>query len=213
MSRLREPFNSLSHLIGAVLSAIVLLFFIIRGALIGNALFIIGATIFGVSLIALYTMSGLYHGLVVSAQKIALMRKLDHTMIYVLIAGSYTPVCLLALDGLWRILFLSSIWAIAILGITAKWLWFNMPRKIYTMLYVIMGWLALVAIWPLYQNLSTLAFSMLVTGGIFYTVGAVIYAAKPKWVSTTHIGFHEWFHILILAGSTSHVIMVTSLLS
>jgi hemolysin III len=157
-------------------------------------------------------MSGLYHGLVLSAKKIAIMRKLDHTMIYILIAGTYTPVCLLALSGLWRILFLSSIWAIALLGITAKWLWFNMPRRLYTLIYVLMGWMALVVIYPLYQNLSPLAFSMLVTGGIFYTIGALVYATKPKWLSVTPIGFHEWFHILILAGSTSHVIMVTSLL-
>lgn len=212
MTKLREPFNALSHFIGAGLSLIAIIVLLIRGILQANGLFIVGSIVFGMALVALYTMSGLYHGLRLSAQKLVTMRKLDHTMIYVLIAGTYTPICLLALDGWWRIVFLSAIWGIAALGIVAKWLWFNMPRMLYTGLYVLMGWLAMVVIWPLYQNLSPLGFWTLVAGGILYTLGAVIYALKPKFLSITHLGFHEWFHMFILAGSLSHFITVSLLI-
>jgi hemolysin III len=211
MSRLREPFNAISHFIGAILAFVVLILLIIRGVYLQNSLYIIGSLIFGLAMIALYTMSGLYHGLRVSENALKIMRRLDHTMIYILIAGTYTPVCLIALSGMWRVGFLVAIWSIAAFGIATKWLWFNMPRLLYTSIYVVMGWIALVGIWPLYQSLNGFAFTMLVTGGVLYTMGAVVYAFKPKFFNTLRIGFHECFHLFILAGSAAHVAMVLTL--
>lgn len=211
MSRLREPFNALSHLIGAGFALVAWILLVWRGLYLQSTLFIIGATIFCIAMIGLYTMSGLYHGLNLKPKAITIMRRLDHTMIYILIAGTYTPVCLMALTGAWRIGFLVAIWSIAILGIATKWLWFNMPRVLYTGIYVLMGWIALVGIWPLYLSLTAFGFWMLVTGGVLYTLGAVVYAFKPKFFSHLVIGFHECFHLFILAGSAAHVMMVMTL--
>lgn len=207
----REPFNALSHLVGAAIGLIVGISLIVRGILLGSALYTVGSAVFCLAMVALYTTSGLYHGLKISDKAQAIMRRLDHTMIYVLIAGTYTPVCLMALDGGWRIGVLIGIWGIAALGIATKWLWFNMPRVLYTSIYVIMGWVAVIAIWPLYQAMSSFGFSMMVTGGVLYTLGAVIYAFKPKFFNRLHIGFHECFHLFILAGSTAHVLMIVTL--
>lgn len=207
----REPFNALSHLIGAALGLLVGISLIARGLYMGSTLYTVGSAIFCLAMVGLYTTSGLYHGLRVSDRVQGVMRKLDHTMIYILIAGTYTPVCLMALDGLWRIGVLAGVWGIALLGIATKWLWFNMPRLLYTGIYVIMGWVALVAIWPLYLNMSAFGFSMMVTGGVLYTLGAVVYAFKPKFFKYLHIGFHECFHLFILAGSAAHVLMIVTL--
>ncbi len=207
----REPFNALSHLFGAGVGLIVGISLVIRGLYLGSMLYTIGSAVFCLAMVALYTTSGLYHGLKVNDRVQAVMRRLDHTMIYILIAGTYTPVCLMALSGGWRIGVLIGIWGIAALGIATKWLWFNMPRLLYTSIYVIMGWVAVVAIWPLYQNMSSFGFSMMVTGGVLYTLGALIYAFKPKFFRYLHIGFHECFHLFILAGSVAHMLMVVTL--
>lgn len=207
----REPFNALSHLIGAGIGLIVGVSLMVRGLLLGSVPYTVGSTIFCLAMVALYTTSGLYHGLKVSEPVQKFMRRLDHTMIYILIAGTYTPVCLMALTGNWRIGVLIGVWSIAALGIATKWLWFNMPRLLYTAIYVVMGWVAVVAIWPLYQNMSSFGFSMMVTGGVLYTLGALIYAFKPAFFKYLHIGFHECFHLFILAGSAAHMLMVVSL--
>lgn len=207
----REPFNALSHLVGAALGLVVGISLIVRGLVLNNMLYTIGSAVFCLAVVALYTTSGLYHGLKVDDRIQAIMRKLDHTMIYILIAGTYTPVCLMALSGYWRIGILVGIWGIAALGIATKWLWFNMPRLLYTGIYVVMGWVAVIAIWPLYQSMSGFGFSMMVSGGVLYTLGALVYAFKPKFFTRLHLGFHECFHLFILAGSTAHVLMIMSL--
>lgn len=208
-SYIREPINAFTHLGGALLffiAAIVLLFL---GASTPyfTLNFIISVIVFGLSLVLLYTTSGIYH--LVNAREAVLLKlkKLDHSMIFVLIAGSYTPFCLLSLSGVWKWSILSVVWIIAVLGITAKVLWIDMPRWLSTALYIGMGWIALFALKPLYDSLSFLPFFLLVLGGVMYTIGGVIYAIKKPNLSKS-FGFHELFHIFCILGSGCHYFSV-----
>lgn len=134
------------------------------------------------------------------------MQKLDHSMIFVLIAGSYSPFCLYVLPKSKGVPLLIGLWVIALLGILCKIFWMDMPRVLSTGIYIIMGWAALFVVKDLYFALDKIAFELLVAGGLFYTIGGVIYGIqKPhmgKWTS------HDIFHIFILLGSTAHVLLV-----
>lgn len=207
--KLREPINSITHLSGAVLSLIALFAMLAKG-FITNAsnIAIASVTIFGISLILLYTVSGTYHGIVSTDKIINFFHKLDHSMIFILIAGSYAPFCLIALGGtLGRNMFLVMI-SIAIAGIVFKLCWFNAPRWLQTALYIAMGWSAIFVIKPLSIALPSISIFLLVLGGIFYTIGGVIYGTKSKKIKIGNFGFHEIFHIFILLGSLTHFICV-----
>lgn len=201
----REPINSFTHLIGAVISligTILLLLFGKNGEPLTTTAFI-SMVIFGLSLVLLYTTSGIYH-LVKSTDKVLLkLKKLDHAMIFVLIAGSYTPFCLLSLTGIWKWSIISIVWTLAIVGIFLKVFWINMPRWLSTGLYIGMGWIAIFALKPLYVSLSFGGFFWLVCGGIMYTIGGVIYGLKKPNFSSS-FGFHELFHIFVMLGSACH---------
>ena len=203
--KLREPINSITHLSGAVFSFIAL-FAMLAKAFVTNAsnISIASVTIFGISLILLYTVSGTYHGIISSDKIINFLQKLDHSMIFILIAGSYAPFCLIALGGiLGRNMFLVMI-SIAIAGIVFKLCWFSAPRWLQTALYIAMGWSAIFVIKPLYAALPPVSIFLLVLGGIFYTIGGVIYATKSKKIKIGTFGFHEIFHVFILLGSLTH---------
>ncbi|MGL6105104.1 PAQR family membrane homeostasis protein TrhA [Romboutsia sp.] len=206
---LREPINGFTHLVGAVLSFIALLALVIKTAINQpNAVALTAVIIFGLSMILLYAASATYH-LVVSTDKvISFLRRLDHSMIFVLIAGSYTPFCLIALQGPTGWTLFTIITLIAIVGVTFKLVWFNCPRWISTIIYVGMGWIAIFLIIPLYKALSLQGLSLLVVGGFLYTVGALIYATKPSFLKFKHFGFHEIFHIFIMLGTLAHFICV-----
>ena len=139
---------------------------------------------------------------------IKFLRKLDHSMIFILIAGSYAPFCLISLNGFkgW-ILFGVEI-LIAVLGVSFKLIWFNCPRWVSTLIYVVMGWGAIFLIVPLYKSLSTVGLMLLVGGGVFYTIGAIIYGTKPKFLKLKKLEFHEIFHIFILLGSLCQYLCV-----
>ena len=139
---------------------------------------------------------------------IAFLRKIDHSMIFVLIAGSYTPFCLISLNGTTGWIIFSIVTVIAIAGILFKMVWFNCPRWLSTALYIAMGWIIIFASSPLSHRLSEQGFFLLLLGGIFYTIGGVIYAVKPKFLESKYLGFHEIFHIFILLGSLSHFLSV-----
>ena len=178
--------------------------------LINNAsnIDIASVTIFGISLILLYTVSGTYHGIMSSDKIINFFQKLDHSMIFILIAGSYAPFCLIALGGtLGRNMFLIMI-SIAIAGIVFKLCWFNSPRWLQTALYIAMGWSAIFVVKPLSAALPPLSIFLLVLGGIFYTIGGVIYGTKSEKIKIGNFGFHEIFHVFILLGSLTHFICV-----
>jgi len=205
---MKEPVNTLTHLTGALLSVIALVWMTIKGVSNGSTLQIVSAIIFGLSLIALYTASTVYHWVPSSEKKNALLRRVDHSMIYILIAGTYTPVCLLALKGVMGWTLFALVWGLAIVGIIMKLVWFSAPRWLYTSFYLILGWMAIFFIVPLYKALPIQGFIWLVTGGLLYSVGSIIYATKSKRIQISVFGFHEIFHMFVLGGSFSHFLMI-----
>jgi hemolysin III len=206
----REPFNGFSHLFGAIISLAGLISLIIKACLSPQLtnLKLVGVIIFGFSLIFLYTASSIYH-LVNSSQKVILfLRKLDHSMIYVLIAGTYTPICLICLTGNLRWYIFTAIWLLAAVGILLKLTFFNLPRWISTSFYIGMGWFVVFFISPVSRAISAKGMVFLVLGGIFYTLGGIIYASKWPKLHTKILGFHEIFHLFILLGSLNHYICI-----
>lgn len=207
---IKEPINSLTHLIGAVLSAVATGFMIYKSVINHNPYQLAGAITFGISLICLYSASTIYHWVFSSEKLYTILRKIDHSMIYVLIAGTYTPVCLVTLKGTMGWVLFGIIWGLAILGIVMKMFWLNAPRWLYTAFYLILGWMAIFFIGPIYRAIPFNGFVWLVTGGLMYTVGSVIYATKSSIFRFKYLGFHEIFHLFILSGSLSHFIMVNN---
>ncbi|WP_059172414.1 hemolysin III family protein [Bacillus sp. FJAT-27445] len=206
---IREPINGLTHLAGAVLSFIGLLAMVIKAAsTAASPLAIAAVIIFGVSMILLYSASATYHMVIARDKAIAFLRRVDHSMIFVLIAGTYTPYCLISLNGATGWVLFGIIATAAISGIVFKMVWFNCPRWLSTALYIIMGWMVIFVASPLAGSIHDGGLSLLVIGGIFYTIGGIIYAAKPNFLRTKHMGFHEIFHIFILLGSLAHFLSV-----
>ena len=207
--KLREPINSITHLAGALFSLIALIAMLIK-AISTNAssVGILSVTIFGISLILLYISSGTYHGIISSDKVISIFKKLDHSMIFVLIAGSYAPFCLLTIGGKFGVTMFIIMITLAVLGIIFKLCWFTCPCWVDSTMYIGLGWAALFMIKPLASILPAISLFLLVLGGIFYTIGGVIYASKSKKLTIGNWGFHEIFHIFILLGSLSHFICV-----
>lgn len=206
---IREPINSISHLIGVISSFFGLLAMIIKVVTVDDfsPSKLTSAIIFGLSLIFLYTASSIYHTVKSSDKVITILRKLDHSMIFVLIAGTYTPICAVVLKGGLRTGVLATVWTLAIVGILVKVFWSNCPRWLYTSFYIAMGWMALTLSVPIYTNLLLSGFLWLLIGGILYTIGGIIYAIKSPNISPK-FGFHEIFHIFVLMGSFSHFWLV-----
>lgn len=163
---------------------------------------------FGISLILLYITSGTYHGIISSDKVISIFKKLDHSMIFVLIAGSYAPFCLLTIGGKFGVTMFIIMITLAVLGIIFKLCWFTCPCWVDSTMYIGLGWAALFMIKSLASILPAISLFLLVLGGIFYTIGGVIYASKSKKLTIGNWGFHEIFHIFILLGSLSHFICV-----
>ena len=206
---IREPINGLTHLAGAILSLIALIAMIVKVALDNPTVIgLIAVTIFGVSMILLYATSATYHMVISSDTVINFLQRLDHSMIFVLIAGSYTPFCLIVLNGKSGWILFSIVTLIAICGIIFKLAWFNCPRTLSTSIYIVMGWLAVFVFKPLLTSLSGPGLFLLIIGGVLYTIGGIIYAIKPKCLTFKHLGFHEIFHIFILLGSLYHFLCI-----
>ncbi|MGL4737501.1 MAG: PAQR family membrane homeostasis protein TrhA [Cellulosilyticaceae bacterium] len=204
-SYVREPINAFTHLTGAVISLIGTVLILLLGKQ-GEPLSApawISMIIFGLSLVLLYTTSGIYHLVQTTDHILLKLKKLDHSMIFILIAGSYTPFCLLSLEGVWKWSIITVVWSLAIIGIFLKMFWINMPRWLSTGLYIGMGWIAIFALKPLYDSLSLGGFVWLVLGGVMYTIGGVIYGLKKPNISES-FGFHEIFHIFVMLGSACH---------
>ena len=200
---IREPVNALTHLLGAVLSIIGTIVLLSYTEAPLNPVTIISILIFGISLAALYTTSGIYHLVHTTDAILTKLRKLDHSMIFLLIAGSYTPFCMLSLSGAWQWSIIIIVWSLALIGIILKMFWIDMPRWLSTGFYIGMGWIALFALKPLYDSLSIGGFFFLLLGGIMYTLGGIIYGIKKPNFSP-EFGFHEIFHIFVLLGSFCH---------
>jgi hemolysin III len=165
-------------------------------------------TIYGVSVILLYGASTLYHWVSTTPKKEIFLRKMDHCAIYLLIAGSYTPVFYYGLDGAWKWIMLSCVWSLAMIGIVLKLFYIHAPRYISTSFYVTLGWIALIPFVQLINTLPTGAIILMVLGGVFYTIGAIIYATKCFNFFPNKFGFHEVFHLFVMAGTALHFAMM-----
>ena len=208
MMRAREPISSLSHLIGAVFFAAATVLLILKTVIWSewSVKVLVGVILFGCSLVALYAASSVYHFFNGSQKILLYLRKLDHAMIYVLIAGTYTPILLKYMAGLEGWIFTFAMWACAGIGIIIKLCWFSAPRWLQTVLYIAMGWAILFDL-SIFQSMSGAAFFLLAAGGISYTIGGLIYMLKKPNISAT-FGFHELFHIFVLLGSLFHFLMI-----
>ncbi len=206
---LREPVNSLTHFAGILLSIAGLVALLVLSA--GEPWRTVSFAVYGGALVLLYTASTLLHALRVGAEGQRRLRLLDHAAIFVLIAGSYTPIALVTLQqrsAVWGWGLFGAAWGIALLGIVFKLFWLEAPRWLSTALYLLMGWLALVAIVPIVQTLPSGGVLWLVAGGLFYSVGAVVYGLKkPDWFPGV-LGYHELWHLFVLAGSACHFVMM-----
>ena len=203
-SKIKDPFSALSHLVGAVLSIIGSIILICNASQKATTWHIVSFSIYGISLILLYTASTIYHWLPLCDEDGLIYRKLDHMMIYVLIAGTYTPICLTSLRGPWGWSLLIGIWILAIGGIILKSISMNIPRWISTVIYIIMGWLVVIAFYPLKKEVPLAGIGWLVGGGVFYTLGAIFYAKKWPKFNCKWFGFHELFHLFVMGGSFCH---------
>lgn len=202
-----EPVSSITHLVGASLSIIGLVFLVIISALKGNVWHIISFSIFGAALVLLYLASTLYHFFDINTKAKNVFRRIDHSMIYVLIAATYTPVCLTALRGVWGWSILVVIWTIAITGISLKSSGVMMKGGLSMISYILMGWVIVIAIFPLSKIIPLSNILWLLLGGIFYTIGASFFyfekeEQKKIW------GPHETFHIFVILGSVAHYVFV-----
>lgn len=206
--KIREKVNSLTHLIGAAV-ALLGLILLIRKAIDSSVppKILVGVIVFGLSLIALYTTSGIYHMLVVPQKILLRLKKLDHSMIFVLIAGTFTPILLTTLNGPWQTYSLILIWSIALGGVLFKIFWIQAPRWLYTGIYLGMGWMGALLVGAVYQRAGIGGLLFLILGGLSYSVGAVIYGLKKPNFSK-EFGFHEFFHCFDLLGSLFHYFLV-----
>jgi len=204
--KIKDPVSGLSHLLGLILSIIGTIFLIYFAYKQNDPIKIFSFFVFGLSMIFLYGSSTIYHLFGHSPEEVDIFRKIDHAMIYILIAGTYTPFCLIALKGslgLWSTII---IWALAMLGIGTvffKSFWEKTPRWFATFLYVLMGWLSIIIIYPLFKATGIETVLLLLIGGIFYNIGAIIYAIKKPNIHK-YFGFHELFHIFVLLGTAIH---------
>ncbi|HSU98291.1 MAG TPA: hemolysin III family protein, partial [Gemmatimonadaceae bacterium] len=194
---IREPVNALTHLLGAVLAAIGMVVLLVNGAANDSARQVVAFAIFGTSLVLLYSTSGIYHSLNCSERGLAMLRRLDHMMIYVLIAGTYTPVCLVLLRGSLGVTLLIVVWIMALAGVVQKLAWMHAPRWFSTVLYLGMGWAAMILAKPLLGAAPLGFFLWIIAGGLFYSVGAVVYATKWPNPAPRTFGFHEIWHLFV----------------
>ncbi|MBI2627381.1 hemolysin III family protein [Candidatus Nomurabacteria bacterium] len=201
------------HLIGVGLASAVLVMLLVLGAKRGDAWHIVGYSIYGAGLILLYLASASYHLVPHSQERLkAVLRKLDHAMIYILIAATYTPITFLALSGGWRWSIFGVIWGLAILGIFIKLLSWKISPAVSISLYIAMGWLITIAFSPLMNGINTATLWLLISGGVSYTLGAIFFALERVLPQRKYFWAHEIFHVFVLGGSTLHTIAMFFLL-
>ncbi|WP_296091945.1 PAQR family membrane homeostasis protein TrhA [Dorea sp.] len=207
---IKDPGSAITHFIGMLMAIFAAIPLLIKAAREPSRIYIIAITIYAVSLILLYAASTTYHTFNKSRKVNTILKKIDHMMISVLIAGSYTPICLLVLGGKTGLILLTIVWAFAIAGILIKAFWVFCPKWVSSVLYIGMGWTCVLAFTQLLNSLSPAAFGWLLAGGIIYTVGGVIYALKLPIFNSKHkyFGSHEIFHLFVMAGSACHFVVM-----
>ena len=207
---IREPGSAITHFIGMMMALVAATPLLIKAALSSGTLGFRAMAIFILSMVLLYGASATYHSVNLTGKALRFFKKLDHMMIFVLIAGTYTPVCLIILGGPLGYTLLAVVWGIALFGIILKACWVTCPKWFSSMIYIAMGWVCLGVFGTLWDTLPHAAFLWLLAGGIFYTVGGVIYALKLSVFNGKHkyFGSHEIFHIFVMLGSICHFIFM-----
>ena len=202
----REPVNSLTHWLAAILALLGLVALLIVGW--GTPAKVISLVIYGASMIFLFSASATYHMVQVKDQALEIFRKVDHVAIYFLIAGTYTPFCVNAFSGFWKWGMLSIIWSLALIGIIVKVFYIRAPRWLNAGIYLIMGWLCIAAIGQMLAVLPVWVISWLIAGGVLYTLGAVVYITRIFNFVPGVFGFHEIWHIFVMLAAAAHFVAV-----
>ena len=204
---IREPGSAITHFIACLMAAVATSPLIVKSH---GGMKTVSLAIFAASMILLYGASALYHSVNVTDQVLRIFRKIDHMMIFVLIAGSYTPVCLIVLGGSMGYTLLTLVWGVAIAGMCVNALWITCPKWFSSIIYIAMGWLCLLVFGTLWNTLPHAAFGWLLAGGIIYTIGGIIYALKLPVFNSLHkyFGSHEIFHLFVMGGSICHFIFM-----
>ena len=207
---LKDPGSAITHFIGMLMAVFASVPLLIRAASNPNRVCVISLAVFILSMILLYAASTTYHSLNISPKINRILRKIDHMMIFILIAGTYTPVCLIVLPQKIGYPLCALVWGIAIAGILIKAFWITCPKWFSSMLYIAMGWTCVLAFTQIVNSLSTVAFGWLLTGGLIYTAGGIIYALKLPIFNAKHknFGSHEIFHLFVMGGSACHLILM-----
>ena len=208
--KIKDPWSALTHFIGMLLALFATAPLLVKAAFSGERMNVYAMSVFMISMILLYAASAMYHAFGIGDRLYIVLKKIDHMMIPVLIAGTYTPICLISLkDGIGPILF-AMVWIMAIGSILIKAFWVTCPQWFSSALYIAMGWLCIMGMSSIVQNLSRPAFLWLLIGGILYTVGGVIYALKLPLFNSRHksFGSHEIFHLFVMGGSFCHYIVM-----
>ena len=206
----KDPGSAITHFIGMLMAVFASVPLLMKAAREPERIYVVSIIIYAASLILLYAAITNYHTVNKSNRNNTILKKIDHMMISVLIAGSYTPICLLVLRGKLGITLLAVVWSFAIAGIVIKAFWINCPKWVSSVLYIGMGWTCVLAFSQLLNTLSPAAFGWLLAGGIIYTVGGVIYALKLPLFNRKHqyFGSHEIFHLFVMGGSACHFVVM-----
>ena len=207
---IKDPGSAITHFIGMLMAIFAAIPLLIQAAKERDSVYLVSLTVYAVSMVLLYAASTTYHTFDISKKVNTILKKIDHMMIFVLIAGSYTPICLLVLDRNIGIPLLILVWGIAIVGIFIKAFWVYCPKWVSSILYIGMGWTCVLAFGQMLNGLSTAEFGWLLAGGIIYTIGGIIYALKLPIFNMKHknFGSHEIFHLFVMGGSACHFVVM-----
>jgi len=206
LNKLREPVNGLTHFFAAVVATIGLIVLIIIGW--RNVIKEISLSVYGITLILLFAASATYHMVKAKPKIIEKLQKLDHSAIYVLIAGTYTPFCIVMFQGFWKWGLLALIWSLAVIGVAIEVIMIKAPRWLRTSVYIMMGWIVIAAISEMLKVLPTGALVLLLAGGVIYTLGAIVYATKKLDFFPGKFGFHEVWHIFVILAALTHFMAI-----
>ena len=211
---IKEPGSAITHFIGMLMAIFAAVPLLIKAAHEPSRIYVISLAVYSASMILLYAASTTYHTFDISAKINTILKKWDHMMISVLIAGSYTPICLLVLKGKTGLILLAIVWSFAIIGILIKAFWVYCPKWVSSILYIGMGWTCVLAFTQILNSMSRTSFIWLLIGGIIYTVGGIIYALKLPIFNSKHknFGSHEIFHLFVMGGIMCHFVVMYALL-
>lgn len=207
---LKEPGSAITHFIGMIMALFAAIPLLMKASRQPDKVHLISLAIFIVSMIMLYAASTIYHSFDINPRVNKILKKMDHLMIFILIAGSYTPICLVVVRGALGLKLLILIWSFAIIGIAIKMVFINCPKWFSSVIYIAMGWTCVLCFTQIINNLSMKGFAWLLAGGIIYTLGGIIYALKIPIFDRKckNFGLHEIFHLFVMGGSICHFILM-----